>query len=168
MGHNGACNQLGKVGNKAGILQKAVSVGLTAVAVHHIGNLLKGKEADAQGQQNGMQRHLRVEKGAEIFQEEVIILEVKQNAQIQQNGDNHFRFTQTGPFGSGHRPGKQVIQDDGGQNQDQVGRMEIPVKPKRHGKQEKHCELRPSEMIQCEIARYAKRQKQQNKDIGVK
>ena len=58
MGDDGAGNQLGEIADKAGILQQGVVLHISPVSIHHIGYLLKGKEADAQGQQDVFQRKI--------------------------------------------------------------------------------------------------------------
>lgn len=50
--------------------------------VDDIGHLLKGKEADSQRQQNLLQVEIRMEGQIHIFDKEIIVFEVKQNAQI--------------------------------------------------------------------------------------
>ena len=55
MGHDGTCDQLRKVSDKGGILQKIIPGDLIMITVNDIGKLLKGKEADTQRKENVLQ-----------------------------------------------------------------------------------------------------------------
>ena len=49
IGHNGACNQLGKEGHKGKIIDKGVMLRPSGASVNNKGKLLKSKKADSKG-----------------------------------------------------------------------------------------------------------------------
>ena len=57
-------------------------------SVDHERQLLECKKADAKRQQDMFQRIVRVKNVINIFHEEVIVFEIKQDAQIEKNAKN--------------------------------------------------------------------------------
>ena len=167
MGDDGTGDQLGKVGNKGGILQELVLLHLAPVGVHDVAELLEGEEADAQGKQDIVQGKIRVGETVHIHQEKVEILVVEQDAQIEDDCQDHFGFFQLRILGTTHEPGKQVIEDDGAQNDEQVAGVKVAVEPQGHDQKPGLTQIVFFEMVQSEIADHAQREEQQKKDIGI-
>ena len=118
-----------------------------------------------------------------IFNEEIIIFEIKQNAQIQnQSGKqaNPVKWRERAFFvvrifrfpGRGGNFGKQKtqekVQPNAAQNDSQVADIEISVKPQGHSRQKKACGFILSEPVKPVPSDQCDGQKYKNKDIGIK
>ena len=168
MGHDGAGNELGKVGHISGILQETIVPRLSPVGIDHIGHLLEGEKADAQRQYNVPQRDLGCEQAVHIADEKVEIFKVEQNPKIHQQ-----RRRQLHPAGRlslrlPHKAGNAVIEDNGDNNNQKIAGIEVAVKPQGHTQQKPEGEGIPPEMVQPKVPGQAQRQKQQDEDVGIK
>ena len=77
-----ACDQLWEEGDEGGIIQKRQMPGLPPASVDDKGELLQGKEADTQGQNNVFQRKVGMKDGIQVVQKEVIVFVVAQKPHI--------------------------------------------------------------------------------------
>ena len=168
MGHNGACDELRKIGNIGSILQEAVVTRLPPVGVNHIGYLLEGKEADAQGQHNVLQWDLSREQNVDVADKKVEIFVVEQDSEIHQQGCRQFRLPCPLPVRHPHQSGNAVIEQDGRDNNRQIAGVKVAVKPQGHSQQKRHRQRIPVKAVQSKVANQAKGQEQKDKNIGIK
>ena len=118
-------DELREKGNKKRVIQKVVLFGFMTVTVHQIGNLLKGKEADRQRQNQMQQRYLRTEEEVCVIDEKVGIFKIAQQRQIDADTEKEqkLRFSAVYQFLS-----YQIVKNHRSQNQRQVNGIPPAVK----------------------------------------
>lgn len=168
VGHNGACDQLREIGHERCILQEFILGNFAVIGIDHIRNLLEGEETDTQWQHDILQWEVRVRKPVQVLKEKVKIFEIEQDAEVQQYCQDHFSLAQTWLACFCHQPGKQIVQNDRSENDDQIAGVEISIEPQGHAQQKCLCKGIPLQMIQTEISDKTQRQKYQNKYVGIK
>ena len=142
-------------------------------AVNDKGKLLEGKEADTKRQQDMTKREVRVEHRVDVFDEKIIVFIVEQNTEIQKDADDQRQPAQKGfvrRAGGDLRDQKaqKIVQPHAHQNDGEVVGVEIAVEPQGHTGKKKAREPILFQMVQAVPAKQDKRQKYENKKIGIK
>lgn len=124
-----------------------------------------------------------MESQIDIFDEEIIIFEIKQNPQIQEQSGEQTDFVSCKEsrlfFGSichflgnsrnfSEQKAQEKVQSDAAQNDSQITDIKIGVKPQGHGGQKKTCQFIFAKPVKPVPSDQRKRQKYENKDIGIK
>ena len=110
--HDGTGHQLGKEGDKEGVLVEGVALGLPPVGVHQIGELLEGEEADAQRQHDVAQGEGLAEHRIDIFEEKVKVFVVEDHRHVEQDPSRQNRLAQPGQAGAFHELGQREVHKD--------------------------------------------------------
>ena len=152
---NRSGNQLREKGYKQRIVSEGAVLYLSPVRVYDKGNLLKRKEADTERQQNMLKRRARAEHCIHGGDEEIIIFEIKQHAQIEGDCQDHNLFARP----TRQQPMKKIIAPDTAHHNQQIQYVKITVKPKGHGNQENFRRRRPMSARQHIIAEQTHREK---------
>ena len=165
---NGPGHKPRKKGHEQGVLHNTAPPGLPPVGIHQKADLLEREIADSQRKQDILQQQFRTEKPVDVLREKVIILELKQRAQIETDaqGQHHFggSFSPEPP----KQPKCAVIDGYASQQKDEVIRIGIPVEPEGTQDEPDFGRPRLSPAFQQTENCQAERKKQQDKNIGIK
>ena len=138
------------------------------IGIHYEGDLLEGKEADAQRKGDLQQGQTGREQGIEITDKEIHVLKIAQDPQVDQNAPHH-QCLCAGPSPVFPKPSVDpVIQQYAGQNDQEVAGVKIPVKPKGHAKEKSLGKAVFMKMVQTKISCHTKGKEQQDKNIRIK
>ena len=113
------------------VQQRIADRGLAAVAIDQIGNLAEGEEADGQWQHHVLQHPLRPKHVIDIRDEEIVVLEESQQADIDQDPEQQQPLPAAMVLLQPHPPANREIEEDGECDQDQVDRLEPAIEEQR-------------------------------------
>lgn len=97
-----AGDQMRKEDQEQGVVDQALVPYPRSAAVHQIGDLGKGEEADAQWQQQVEAGELAAGQRVECLDHEVGVLEVNETGDIQQDADQQLHLAVSGGAFCGH------------------------------------------------------------------
>ena len=97
-----AGDQVGEEGHEQGVVDQAVVPHPRSAAVHQIGDLGEGEEADTQWQQQVEAGELAVGQRVECLDQEVGVFEVNESGDIQQDADQQEHLAVSGGAICGH------------------------------------------------------------------
>ncbi len=131
-----------------------------------VGQDLEGEEGDADGQDHRQHREFRAQETVDVLQEEIRVLEVKQKPHVLHDGGNQEQDSQPGPPGLVHGGHDPVVEEDGGQEDQEEIRLPHPVEHQggRH-QPELHPGGPPGPPQELE-AQEDHGEKQENKSVG--
>ena len=146
-------------GNKAQIIQQPIMRRLPPAPVNEIGQLLKGKKADPQGKQDIFQLKICVEKGIDIFQEEIAVLEITQCTQVPYASNSQSYPAHLRRIFPMQQKADTIIKQTASGNHPKKAYIIISIKPQRHPDQISLRQLILPEAVQQVPACQRKRQK---------
>lgn len=94
--------------------------------------LLEGEEADAEGQQDMFQVEIRMKSQIQVFDEKVIIFEIKEQSKVEQKPGQ-----QSGPVRKfcpdmGKKPAQKIIGRNTDDDDREIINIKIAIEPQRH------------------------------------
>ena len=120
---DGPGDQLREERHEQSVVDKTDVVGLTAVGVDQVGDLLKGEEGDRKGQDYGAEMVVGSGDEVQVVDEEVGILVVTQEAKV--GGDTRVQQGEPVPVAvsipGGQVPAQEVVEQHRADNKQQVG-----------------------------------------------
>ena len=146
-------------GNKAQIIQQPIMRRLPPAPVNEIGQLLKGKKADTQGKQDIFQLKICMEKGIDIFQEEIAVLEITQCTQVPYASNDKCYPPHLRRIFPMQQKADTIIKKTASGNHPKKAYIIISIKPQRHPDQISLRQLILPEAVQQVPACQRKRQK---------
>ena len=166
--HDGARDQLREERDEERVVEDVVARHRALVAVNHIGELLEGEERDAQRQRHVVEREREAKRAVHVRDEEVVILEVEQHAEVEGEAQQHQRQADALARRREHALAERVVDQDAAHDDRHIARVVVAVEHERRQHQKELVERdalrQPAQQV---IAEQRQRQKGQNEDVGI-
>ncbi len=148
MQDDGPGDQLGEEGDKQRVFVKGILLCLAPVGIHQIGDLLEGKKADAERQQDMFQFKGLMKQRVHILQKKIKIFKIEDNADIDKEpcGQNGF-FCRLFLRQAFHQLRNQEVPYNAAADDQQIGDVKISVKPEGGAGQKDVCRPVPACVI---------------------
>lgn len=158
-------DKLGEERDKASVVQNRAIFNLAVKGINDERELLEREKAYAEREHDVFKRPARAENGVHRVGKEIVILKVKEYAEVESDGEGFGRLALFIAREHARELIKAKVYKHAGDNEDKILRRVRPVKPQRHSKQKNERQAVLLELIQKEIPRKTQRQKAQNKYI---
>lgn len=130
-----AGHKLGEKSDEAGVFKQGAGLHLAVKGVDDERYLLKGKEADAEGEQDMAQRPVGMEEAVYGAYEEVVIFEIEEHAEVERDGGVFGRAAALFARKAQRQAVKAEVYKHAGAQEHEIDGVIRAVEPQRHAKQ---------------------------------